>query len=84
MLGAASWWWFGGWILGVVVVIVAATLLIMAIVQARRIIRQADEITAILDRTRENTNPMFDITKTNRALDRITRGLATVRGGGGS
>ena len=81
MTAGVSAWWFGGWILGVVVVIVAATLLIMAIVQARRIVRQADEITAILDATRENTNPMFEIVKTNHAIERITRGLAGLREG---
>ena len=81
---AVSLWWVAGWVLGVVVVIVASTLLIMANMLARRIRIQADEITAILDRTRENTNPMFDIVKSNQALDRITRGLAAVRGGGRS
>ena len=78
---AVSSWWFGGWILGIVVVIVASILLIMANLLARRIRMQADEITRILDRTRENTNPMFDIVKANVALDRIARGLAGVREG---
>ena len=76
---AVSSWWFGGWILGIVVVIVASVLLILANMLARRIRIQAEHITEILDSTRENTNPMFDIVKTNQALDRITRGLATIR-----
>ena len=76
---AVSSWWFGGWILGIVVVIVASILLILANMLARRIRIQAEHITEILDSTRENTNPMFDIVKTNQALDRITRGLATIR-----
>lgn len=84
MTVAVSLWWVAGWVLGVVVVIVASTLLIMANMLARRIRIQADEITGILDRTRENTNPMYDITQTNQLLDRITRGLAAVRQGRGS
>ena len=76
---AVSSWWFGGWILGIVVVIVASVLLILANMLARRIRIQAEHITEILDSTRENTNPMFDIVKTNQALDRITRGLAAIR-----
>ena len=76
---AVSSWWFGGWILGIVVVIVASILLIIANMLARRIRIQAEHITEILDATRENTNPMFDIVKTNMALDRITRGLGTIR-----
>ncbi|MDP8942951.1 MAG: hypothetical protein M3N16_02345 [Actinomycetota bacterium] len=76
---AVSSWWFGGWILGIVVVIVASVLLIIANMLARRIRIQAEHITEILDSTRENTNPMFDIVKTNQALDRITRGLTAVR-----
>ena len=76
---AVSSWWFGGWILGIVVVIVASILLILANMLARRIRIQAEHITEILDSTRENTNPMFDIVKANQALDRITRGLAAIR-----
>ena len=76
---AVSSWWFGGWILGIVVVIVASVLLILANMLARRIRIQAEHITEILASPRENTNPMFDIVKTNQALDRITRGLATIR-----
>ena len=45
----------------------------------RRIVRQAGDIVVALDGARENTTALFDVTRTNVALDRITRDLATVR-----
>ncbi len=68
-----------GWVVGVVVVLLAAALLVAVIALGRRIVRQAQEITVALDGARENTDPMFDITRTNLAIDRTTRGLARVR-----
>ena len=79
---ALSQWWYIGWIVGVVVILIAALLLIAIILLGRRIVRQADEITAAIDGARENTSPLFDVTKTNLALDQITRGLRRVREGG--
>jgi hypothetical protein len=79
---ALSQWWYVGWVLGVVVILIAALLLITIILLGRRIVRQADDITAALDGARENTSPLFDVTKTNLAIDQITRGLRRVREGG--
>ncbi len=76
-----STWWVVGWVVGVVVVLIAAALLLAIIALGRRIIRQANDITAALDGTRENTTALFDVTKTNLAIDQITRGLAAVREG---
>jgi hypothetical protein len=78
---ALSQWWYVGWVLGVVIILIAALLLITIILLGRRIVRQADEITAALDGARENTTPLFDLTRTNLAIDQITRGLRKVRTG---
>jgi hypothetical protein len=72
-------WWIVGWAIGAAVVLVAAVLLLTIIGLARRIIRQAGEITAALEGARDNTAPLFDLTRTNLALDRIHRGLAQTR-----
>ena len=79
---ALSEWWVVGWVIGVVVVLIAALLLLTIIGLGRRIVRQADDITAALDGARENTGALYDVTKTNLALDQITRGLARARGAG--
>jgi hypothetical protein len=72
--------WIVGWVLGVVVVLIAATLLLVVIALGRRIAGQADSITRALDGARMNTEPLFDVTHTNLAIDRITRGLRRARG----
>jgi hypothetical protein len=79
---ALSSWWFVGWAVGVVVVLIAAVLLLTIIAVGRRITGQAVAITQALDGARENTTPLFEVTRTNLALDQITRGLRTVREGG--
>jgi hypothetical protein len=79
---ALSSWWYVGWGIGVVVVLLAALLLLVIIGVGRRITGQAGDITAALDSTRENTAPLFDVTRTNLAIDRITRYLRIVRTGG--
>jgi hypothetical protein len=81
MSAAASTGWWIGWGAGLVVVLIAATLLLLIIALGRRIARQADQITAALDGTRENTTALFDVAHTNHAIDRITRGLRAVRTG---
>jgi hypothetical protein len=78
---ALSTWWVVGWAIGVAVVAVAAALLIAIIGLGRRIVRQAHDITQALDGARDHTTPLFDVTRTNLAIDRITRGLAAVREG---
>jgi hypothetical protein len=74
-----SAWWLIGWMIAVVVVVLAATLLLTIIGLGRRIVRQADDITAALDGTRKNTDPLYEVKNTNLAIDRITRGLAAAR-----
>lgn len=74
-------WWVIGSVIAAAVVLVAALLLLVIIALARRIATQADRITEALDGARENTNGLFDVAKTNLALDQITRSLATVRKG---
>jgi hypothetical protein len=76
---ALSAWWLIGWMIGVVVVIIAATLLLTIIGLGRRIVRQADDITASLDRTRQNTDPLWGVKQININIDRINEGLATAR-----
>lgn len=72
-------WWVIGWIIGAAVVVVAALLLLAIIALARRVVRQAREITAALVGARDNTAPLFDVTRTNLALDRIQRGVRQAR-----
>ena len=81
MTVALSSWWYVGWAIGVVVVAIAALLLVAIIALGRRVAAQADDITAALDGTRGNTTALFDVTKTNLAIDQITRGLERARGG---
>jgi hypothetical protein len=82
MVTALSQWWYVGWVVGVVVILIAALLLLAIIALGRRIAKQADEITGLLDDARENTAPLYDVRRTNLAIDQITRGLRTVRTGG--
>lgn len=82
MTVALSSWWFVGWAIGAAVVVVAAVLLLAIIALGRRIARQAGDITAALDGARDHTAPLFDVTRTNLAIDQITRDLRAVREGG--
>lgn len=81
MIVALASGWVIGWIVGAVVVLVAALLLLAIIGLGRRIVRQGDDITAALEGARGHTEPLFDVGRTNLAIDRITRGLRTVRTG---
>lgn len=81
MSAALSSIWLIGYAIGVVVVILAATLLLAIIGLGRRISRQAQNITKALDGARANTDALFDVKRTNLAIDRITRGLNAARGG---
>jgi hypothetical protein len=76
---ALSAWWLIGWMIGVVVVVIAATVLLTIIGLGRRIVRQADEITASLDATRSNTDPLWNVKQINLNIDRINKGLAAAR-----
>jgi len=68
-----------GAIIAAGVVAVAGVLLFVIIALARRIVRQAGEIVVALDGARANTTVLFDVTKTNLAIDQITHRLASVR-----
>ncbi len=72
-------WWVLAAIIGAAVVLVAAVLLFAIIALARRIVRQAGEIVVALDGARANTTALFDVTKTNLAIDQITHRLASIR-----
>ena len=78
---STSVWWTIGFAVAGVVVLLVALLLLAIIALARRIARQAADITEALEATRRNTEPLFDIAAVNHALDRITRGLARLRVG---
>ncbi len=79
---ALSGWWIVGWVGGGVVVALVAVLLLAITALAQRIASQARDITKALDGTRSNTAPLFAVKATNSAIDRITRGLRSVRTGG--
>ncbi len=79
MVLAVSIWWAVGWVLAVVVVLLAASLLLIIILLGRKIVGQAEDITRALDGARTHTEPLYEVARTNLAVDRIARGLATVR-----
>jgi hypothetical protein len=81
MVVAIATGWIIGWAVGLVVVLLAAGLLLAIIGVGRLIEREADNITSALDGARRNTDPLYDVARTNLALDRITRGLRRVRTG---
>lgn len=84
LLQAIGVGWIIGWAVGVVVILIAAVLLVTIIALGRRIVGQADAITTALDGARANTDALYDVKRTNLAIDRITRGLRAVRTGGSS
>ena len=81
MSAAMSGWWIVGWVGGVVVVALVAVLVLTITAVAHRITSQAEDITRALDGARANTEPLFAVTRTNSAIDRITRGLRIARTG---
>ena len=76
---ALSTWWYVGWVIAAVVVVIAATLLLTIIFLGRRVARQAGDITAALDGTRANTDPLWAVKQININLDRTNRGLVAAR-----
>jgi hypothetical protein len=76
---ALSGWWIFGWVVGAVVVLIAAVLLLAIIGLGRRVVRQADAITAALDGTRQNTDPLWALKDMNVNLSRVVRGLTLAR-----
>ena len=76
---ALSTWWYVGWVIAAVVVVIAATLLLTIIFLGRRVASQANDITAALDGTRKNTDPLWGVKQINITLDRINRGLVAAR-----
>jgi hypothetical protein len=73
--------WVIGWGIGALVVAIAASLLLAIIALCRRIVGQAEDITRALDGARENSNALFELTRTNAAVGSITRDLRAVREG---
>jgi len=80
---AFSAWWVVGWVIGFGGAAAAAVLLVMVIRLAGRIASQGDDIARAIDGARGNTTPLFDLTRTNLALDQSTRSLARLRESGG-
>ena len=76
---ALSTWWYVGWVIAAAVVLIAAALLLTIIFLGRRIVGQADEITAALDGARTHTDPLWDVKQININIDRTNRGLAAAR-----
>lgn len=75
--------WVIGWGAGAGVVVIAAGLLLEITARAHRISAQAREITAGLDRSRDNAAPLFALKQTAGNLTDITQGLRTIRETGG-
>lgn len=70
---ALSGWWIVGWAVGFGGAVAAALLLVAIIATAKRIARQGGDIGEAIAGAWEHTTPLFDVTRTNLALDRITR-----------
>lgn len=66
--------WYVGWAIGGVVVLVVVVLVAGILSYARRIADQAQEITAALEDTRENTDPLWAVVDVNRDLERAVGG----------
>ncbi|MFP5332604.1 MAG: hypothetical protein ACLGHX_09650 [Acidimicrobiia bacterium] len=71
--------WLVGYVVGVTVVVVVAALALTLIVQARKIGDQAGDILAALERSRDNTAPLWAVDTVNRALYRIRDAAVTAR-----
>jgi hypothetical protein len=71
--------WVTGWVAGAGVVAIAAGLLLEITARGNRIAAQARDITAALERTRDNAAPLFELSETSASLDRITHGLRAAR-----
>ena len=74
-----SGWWIVGWAVGFGGAVVAAILLLVAIRLARAILSEAEQISEAIGGAHRNTSSIFDLTRTNLALDRLSRGLRGVR-----
>ena len=79
---AFSAWWVVGWAIGFGGAVAAAVLLVVVIRLAGRIASQGDDIARAIDGARVNTTPLFDLARTNLALDQTTRHLARLRDAG--
>lgn len=73
--------WIAGWSIGGLVVAIAASLLVTLIAFCRRIVGQAEDITEALDGARVQTDVLFGLADTNRAVASITDDLRAVREG---
>lgn len=82
MPAGLSGWWIVGWAVGFGGAVVAALLLVWIIALGRRIVSQAGDIGDAIERAHANTSQMFELGRTNLALDRMARALRTLRGGG--
>jgi hypothetical protein len=71
--------WRIGWSAGGAVVVIAAALILTLVALGRRITGQAREVEFQLQKVRDNTAVLFDLPKTNRAIERITAGLGGLR-----
>ena len=81
-LSTTAWWAIGYAIAGGVILI-AAALLVTIILLARRIATQAQVLTGVLDATRANTQPLFDVASVNHVVQKIVRSIHEVRGESG-
>lgn len=73
--------WTIGWLGGAAVVVTAATLLVTIIGLARRITRQAEEITAALDGVELHTRPLWKVSEVNAALSQVVDRLSPAADG---
>lgn len=84
MIGAVTTGWVVGWAIGAAVVVVVVVLLLVIITVARRIERQAGQITDALAATQRHTAPLWDVAQVNAALDRIAATATELRPGSAS
>lgn len=64
--------WAIGFVIAAVVVVVVVVLLTLMIVSARNVAAKAEDILAALHEARDNTQPLWRVSDTNAAAQRIT------------
>ncbi len=82
-IAGVSGWWIAGWAVGFGGAVVAALLLVSIVGLGRRITAQAEDVGAAIEHAHASTSQMFELGRTNLALDRIGRALRTLDGGEG-
>lgn len=72
-------YWLIGFAAAVAVVVVVVVLLLAIIVGARRILKAAGRCLAAVERIRANTDPLWELTTTNRVAGELLGGAGSIK-----